>query len=143
MDGYFGKPELSASALTPDGYYRTGDWCREDEDGAISVTGRIAETILSGGENVFPLEVENVIMAMAGILEAAVAGAPDDVWGQAVTAFVVRSDRSISEADVVNACRRDLAGFKAPRRVVFLNDLPKNALGKVEKRDLVRSLKPA
>lgn len=143
MDGYFGKPELSASALTPDGWYRTGDWCREDEDGAISVTGRIAETILSGGENVFPLEVENVIMAMAGIVEAAVAGAPDDVWGQAVTAFVVRSDRSISEADVVNACRRDLAGFKAPRRVVFLDDLPKNALGKVEKRQLVRLLKPA
>jgi acyl-CoA synthetase (AMP-forming)/AMP-acid ligase II len=106
MDGYFGKPELSAAALTPDGWYRTGDWCREDEDGAIAVTGRIAETILSGGENVFPLEVENVIMTMTGIVEAAVAGAPDDVWGQAVTAFVVRSDRSISEADVVNACRR-------------------------------------
>jgi fatty-acyl-CoA synthase len=143
MDGYFGKPELSAAALTADGWYRTGDWCREDEDGAISVTGRIAETILSGGENVFPLEVENVIMAMTGIVEAAVAGAPDDVWGQAVTAFVVRSDRLISEADIVNACRRDLAGYKAPRRVIFLDELPKNALGKVEKRELVRSLKPA
>jgi acyl-CoA synthetase (AMP-forming)/AMP-acid ligase II len=62
---------------------------------------------------------------------------------QAVTAFVVRSDRSISEADVVNACRRDLAGYKASRRVVFLDELPKNALGKVEKRELVRSLKSA
>ena len=60
-----------------------------------------------------------------------------------MTAFVVRSDQSISEADVVNACRRDLAAYKAPRRVIFLDELPKNALGKVEKRDLVRSLKPA
>jgi long-chain acyl-CoA synthetase len=143
MDGYFDKPEVSAAALTPDGWYRTGDWCREDQDGAIAVTGRIAETILSGGENVFPLEVENVIMTMAGIVEAAVAGAPDDVWGQAVTAFVVRSDQSISESDVVNACRKELAAFKAPRSVIFLDELPKNALGKVEKRDLVRSLKPA
>ncbi|GGF58688.1 fatty-acyl-CoA synthase [Marmoricola endophyticus] len=119
-----------------DGLMSSGDIGRFDEDGRLFIEGRDDEMIVSGGENVFPQEVEDVIAKHDGVDEVAAIGVDDDEFGQRLRAFVVRSDDSLSEDDVKDHVKQNLARYKVPRDVVFLDELPRNATGKILKREL-------
>jgi fatty-acyl-CoA synthase len=126
-----------ATKAFADGLMSTGDMGCFDESGRLSIVGRDDDMIVSGGENVFPSEVEDLIVGLDGVVEAAVLGAPDDEFGQRLRAFVVKADdASLSEEDVKAAVRSGLARFKVPRDVVFLDELPRTSTGKVLKREL-------
>ena len=135
--GYWDDEAGTRAAFTPDGFFRTGDVGRIDENGLLSVVDRVKDMIVTGGENVASLEVERVLAAMPGVGQVAVVGVPDDRWGEAVCAVVVRdAGATITAGDVVDHCRAHLASFKKPQHVVFVDDLPKNAAGKILKREL-------
>lgn len=137
MKGYWNAPELTAEVMR-DGYYLTGDLATVDELGYIFIVDRKKEMIISGGFNVYPTEVEQVLYAMPEIFEAAVVGVPDEQWGEAVKAVVVLKPGKELDADAIMAyCGEHLAGFKKPRSVDFVSELPKNPNGKVVRR-LVR-----
>jgi fatty-acyl-CoA synthase len=139
MRGYWNDPEGTAAALTPDGWFKTGDLARVDEEGYYWIMGRSKDVIISGGENIYPAELENVLTDCAAIAEAAVIGVDDPKWGEAACACIVRKQGSnIEETEVLNLFSNRLAKFKHPRRVVFLDSLPKNAMGKVQKFELKR-----
>ena len=131
--GYWNDPEASAAAFTPDGWFRTGDLGTLDADGYLTLSGRARELIISGGFNVYPREVEEAIASLPGVREAAVVGLPDADLGERVAAAIVRDPRGpeIDAGGVTRHCRERLAGFKAPRTVVFVEELPRNAMGKV------------
>jgi len=137
MRGYWNDPAATAASLTPDGWFKTGDLARIDEDGCYWIIGRSKDVIISGGENIHPAELENVLADCPQIAEAAVVGVDDARWGEAACACVVRKD-SINEQEVLALFRDRLAKFKHPRRVVFLDSLPRNAMGKVQKQELKR-----
>ena len=127
------------SGLTPQGWFRTGDLARVDEDGFYWIVGRSKDVIISGGENIHPAELENVLADCAEIAEASVVGIDDPKWGEAACACVVRRpDSSLNEAGVRKFFEGRLARYKHPRRVVFLDSLPRNAMGKVLKGELKR-----
>jgi fatty-acyl-CoA synthase len=132
--GYWRNPEATAEAWAG-GWFHTGDLATVDEAGYVSVVDRKKDMVVTGGENVYPREVEDVLSGLPGVVEAAVIGLPDPEWGEAVTAVLV-SDGSLTPDGVRDRCRASLAGFKVPRRVVFLDGLPRNASGKVLKREL-------
>ena len=140
MRGYWNAPQATAAALTPEGWFRTGDLARTDEDGYTWVIGRSKDVIISGGENIYPAELENVLADCPAIAEAAVIGVDDPKWGEAACAVVVRKGE-ISEREIFDLFRDRLAKFKHPRRVVFADSLPKNAMGKVQKFELKRRIK--
>jgi acyl-CoA synthetase (AMP-forming)/AMP-acid ligase II len=136
MTGYWNAPEATAAVLR-DGWYHTGDMARRDSDGYLYLVDRRVDVIVSGGLNVYSLEVEQVINRIPGVVESAVVGVPDERWGEAVAAFVVCGPGTdISESAVIARCRAALAHFKAPRSVRFRAELPRNAMGKVDKRAL-------
>ena len=139
MRAYWGDAAATAAALTPDGWFRTGDLARVDDEGFYWVMGRSKDVIISGGENVYPAELENVLADCPAIAEAAVIGVEDPKWGEAACACVVRK-AAIDEQGVLDLFKERLAKFKHPRRVVFLDSLPKNAMGKVQKFELKKSL---
>jgi 2-furoate---CoA ligase len=136
--GYWRRPDADARGLR-DGWYFTGDLGYRDADGDYWVTGRVDDMIITGGENVYPIEVEDVLARHPAVAEVAVVGLPDEKWGQAVTAFVVPRQPSLSAADLDAHCRAsdDLAAFKRPKRVVFVRALPKSPVGKLLRRLLV------
>lgn len=135
FEGYWRRPESDAKALR-DGWYFTGDLGRMDADGDLFVTGRVDDMIISGGENVSPVEVESCLSLMPGVSECAVVGMPDERWGNVVTAFVRRSG-PITPDEIDSHCRNSgLAGYKRPRRIVFVTDLPKSPVGKLLRRVL-------
>lgn len=135
--GYFERPEETAAALTPDGWLRTGDGGYLDDDGYLFLTDRIKDMIVSGGENVYPVEVEEVLAHHPDVAEVAVVGVPDRRWGETVKAFVVpRSGRSPAPDELIEFARRRLAGYKIPRTFEFVDDLPRTPSGKVLKRAL-------
>ncbi|MGL4574037.1 MAG: o-succinylbenzoate--CoA ligase [Burkholderiaceae bacterium] len=139
MRGYF-KHEFndSPSGLDADGWFATGDLGRIDADGVLWIAGRAKDMLISGGENIYPAELENVLTGMPQIAEAAVIGLPDAQWGEVpVACIVARSGTQVDEATVLAAFDGKLARFKHPKRVVFLHELPKNAMGKVEKARLL------
>jgi len=141
MRGYWNDPAATAAALTKDGWFRTGDLARVDDEGYYWIMGRSNDLIISGGENVFPAELENVLADCPQIAEAAVLGIEDAKWGQAACAVVVRRPGArLDEAGVLALFADRLARFKHPRRVVFVHELPKNALGKVQKSELRKLL---
>lgn len=121
------------------GWLYTGDLFSQDEDGFYFFESRMDDMIVSGGENIYPREVENVLLSIPGVQDAAVAGLPHPQWGQAVTAFVVREDNGLGEEDISRFFKENhsIARFKRPRGVVFLDELPRNANGKVLRRTLV------
>jgi o-succinylbenzoate---CoA ligase len=131
-------PTVAPGARAGDGWLHTGDLGRLDERGRLSVTGRKADTIVSGGENVAPSEVEAVLEAHADVLEAAVVGLPDEQWGEAVTAIVVTRPGAVPDSDALRAhCAAALASFKVPKRVVLRGDpLPRTRSGKLLRREL-------
>jgi long-chain acyl-CoA synthetase len=130
LPGYWRDPEASAAALTSDGFYRTGDVGVTDADGYVTIIDRLNDVVISGGENVFPAEVEAVLVRHPGVVDAAVIGIPDDRWGETVHAVVVAGP-GLDEAGLVGWARERLAGFKCPASVSVVPELPRNATGKV------------
>ncbi|HYC36093.1 MAG TPA: class I adenylate-forming enzyme family protein [Usitatibacter sp.] len=135
MKEYFRDPENTRKALLPDGWLRTGDVARMDEDGFIFIVGRSKEMILRGGENISPLEIEEVAVRHPAVREVAAVGVPDRIWGETVGLCVVKRSE-VSEQDLVEHCRAHLSAFKVPQRVVFVDELPRNAVGKVTRNAL-------
>jgi acyl-CoA synthetase (AMP-forming)/AMP-acid ligase II len=135
MREYWNRPEATAETIV-DGWLHTGDVAVVDADGFIFIQDRIKDMIISGGENVYPAEIENLLMAHDGIAEAAVIGQPSAKWGESPLAIVVRRDDALSEADVLQFCRGKLANFKRPYGVVFVKEIPRNPSGKILKRIL-------
>jgi O-succinylbenzoic acid--CoA ligase len=124
-------PMVSRGALAPDGWLHSGDRGRLDADGYLYVDGRIKDTIVTGGENVAAAEVEEVLVAHPAVADAAVVGRPDPEWGEAVTAFVVVD--GAGDDELVAWCRERLAGYKVPRAIVRVEELPRTASGKLLK----------
>lgn len=137
--GYWDDPEATAKAFT-DGWFRTGDAGRVDAAGYLYLVDRIKDVIITGGENVSSLEVEDVLRAVPGVAQVAVVGLPDPRWGQTVCAVIVPAGAQPSEDDLVAACRARLAGFKTPRRIEYADALPRTGTGKVRKSALRDSL---
>jgi fatty-acyl-CoA synthase len=134
--GYWKRPDLSA-ASPRGGWWHTGDLAWRDSDGDLWIAGRLKEMIKTGGEQVYPIEVERVIAMLEDVVDTAVVGLPDEEWGEAVTAFVVKAPASgLDAAAVLAHCRRHLAGFKKPRRVLFIDALPRTATNKVSRAAL-------
>ena len=136
MLGYWNNPDATAATLHPDGWLRTGDAGYLD-DGYLYLHDRLKDMIVSGGENVYPAEVENVLMTQPGVADAAVIGVPDERWGEAVKAVIVASPGAeLSAEDVIAYARTRLGGFKLPKSVDFVAALPRNPSGKLLKREL-------
>ena len=136
MRGYWNRPEESAAAFTSDGFFRTGDVAIQDDDGYFQIVDRKKDMVLVSGFNVYPNEIEAVCAEHPGVLESACVGVPDEKTGEAVKVFVVKRDAALTEQDLVEHCRRNLTGYKVPRYVVFLPELPKSPVGKILRRDL-------
>ncbi len=137
MAGYFNRPDETAAALTADGWLRTGDGGYLDDAGYLFLTDRIKDMIVSGGENVFPVEVEEALSQHPAVDQVAVIGVPDERWGETVKALVVQRAGTTASADELTAFARErLAGYKLPRSIAFVDDLPRTPSGKVLKREL-------
>lgn len=135
--GYWNQPDKTAESFTADGWFRTGDLGRFDGDGYLALAGRAKDLIISGGLNVYPKEIEERIDALPGVTESAVIGVPDADFGEAVVAVVVaRPGHALTEAGIIATLKGEIAGFKVPKRVVFATELPRNAMGKVQKSAL-------
>ena len=142
--GYWRNPEESAKAFTEDGYLRTGDLARRDEHGFFFLVDRKKDMFISGGENVYPAEVEAVLKSHPGVAEAAVVAAPDEKWGEVGHAFILlRLDAVGDEAALRSLCERDLARYKHPRTIRFVDDMPRTGSGKVVKAELRKLLDPS
>lgn len=137
MAGYWNLPKETANTIVVDGWLRTGDAGYLDEEGYLYVTDRIKDMIISGGENIYPAEIENILMSFPGILDAAVIGVPSDRWGETPKAIIVRKPGSNPSAEeVIVYCRERLAHYKCPTSVDFVDSIPRNPSGKVLKREL-------
>ena len=133
FSGYWRMPEKTAEEFTADGYFKTGDVGRQDPDGRVWISGRAKDLIISGGYNVYPKEIELILDELPGVGESAVIGCPHRDFGEAVVAVIVGSG---DEAAVIATARQSLAAYKAPKKVFFVDDLPRNAMGKVQKNVL-------
>ena len=139
--GYWRQPEKTAAAFTADGWFRTGDMGLREADGYYSLKGRAKDLIISGGFNVYPPEVELVLAEHPAVAASAVIGCPDNEWGERVTALIVlRPSMSVDEQEIIAFCRERLVHYKAPRQVIFVPELPRNAMGKVQKAELRQQL---
>jgi long-chain acyl-CoA synthetase len=136
MAGYWQRPEETAKTMFEGGWLRTGDMGRMDEKGLIFITDRKKDMILVSGFNVFPNEIEDVAVAMEGVLEAAAVGVPDEKSGEIVKLFIVRKDPELTEDQVREYCRENLTGYKRPKLIEFRDELPKTNVGKILRRAL-------
>jgi long-chain acyl-CoA synthetase len=138
MAGYWNNPAATAEAVTPDGWLRTGDAGYWDSDGYLYLHDRVKDMIVSGGENIYPAEVENAIMRHPDVVDVAVIGVPDERWGEAVKAIVVSApgEPPPRPEDLIRFCHDQLAGYKCPKTVDFASSLPRNPSGKLLKREL-------
>jgi long-chain acyl-CoA synthetase len=136
MAGYWNRPEESAKVMTADGYFRTGDIGVMSPDGYTKIVDRKKDMILVSGFNVYPNEIEEVIASHPGVLECAVIGVADDKSGEAVKAFIVKKDPSITAEDIIKFCREQLTAYKVPKHIEFRADLPKTNVGKILRRQL-------
>jgi acyl-CoA synthetase (AMP-forming)/AMP-acid ligase II len=138
MAGYLNRPEATAETITADEWVRTGDIGRLDGHGYVYIEDRIKDMIITGGENVYGPEVESVLTEHPAVADAAVIGVPDDFWGESVKAIVVTGNLSddVTAEDIIEFCRRHLAGYKCPKTVDFVSALPRNASGKILKTTL-------
>ena len=135
MKGYWNNEEATRQAVTEDGWFKTGDAGYRDEDGFLFLHDRVKDMIVTGGENVYPAEVENALMKHPAVADVAVIGVPDQKWGEAVKAIVVKAaGTDPTEAELITFCREHLAGFKLPKSVDFAEVLPRNPSGKLLKR---------
>ncbi len=136
MEGYWQRPEETAEVMFPGGWLRTGDIGRMDDDGYFYIEDRKKDMILVSGFNVYPNEIENVVVEIDGVLEAAAIGVPDERSGEIVKIFVVRKDPDLTEKDILDYCRENLTGYKRPKIVEFRDELPKTNVGKILRRAL-------
>jgi malonyl-CoA/methylmalonyl-CoA synthetase len=142
FQGYWQMPEKTAEEFRPDGWFRTGDVGRFDADGYLSIVGRSKDLIITGGYNVYPKEIESVLDALPGVVESAVIGVPHADFGEAVTAVVVRAAQaSLTEAGIIAELKQQISNFKVPKHVHFVDDLPRNTMGKVQKNLLREKFK--
>ena len=137
--GYWDLPQETAKTIK-DGWLYTGDYGRMDEGGYVYIVDRKNDMIISGGKNIYPREIEEVLYSHPGVLEAAVVGVPDDHWGESVKALLVlRDGAKATEEEVISFCKENLASYKKPRSVEFRKELPKSPTGKILKR-LIRDV---
>lgn len=136
MEGYWQNAEETAKVMLPGGWFRTGDIGRMDENGFVYIEDRKKDMILVSGFNVYPNEIEGVVVEMDGVLEAAAIGIPDEKSGEVVKLFVVRSDPSVTEADIISWCGENLTRYKVPKEIELREDLPKTNVGKILRREL-------
>ena len=137
MKGYANQESATAALLDDDSWLHTRDMGYIDEDGYVYLVGRKDDIIIRGGENIAPAEIEAVLHAHPAVDEAAIIGAPDEDWGQKIVAFVaLRPGQTASADDIGEFCKSRLASFKKPQEINFLDELPKNPLGKVLKKEL-------
>jgi acyl-CoA synthetase (AMP-forming)/AMP-acid ligase II len=137
MGGYWGKPEATEAAITADGWLRSGDGGHVDAEGYVYVTDRIKDMIISGGENIYPAEIERVLAEHPSVGDVAVIGVPDERWGEVPKAVVVAAPgATVDEAALLAYCREHLASFKCPKSVDVVDELPRNPTGKILKKDL-------
>jgi malonyl-CoA/methylmalonyl-CoA synthetase len=140
--GYWNRPDATTEAFSADGWFKTGDLGWRSADGYYTITGRARELIISGGYNVYPREIEDVLAEHPAISDVAVLGAPDADLGEQVVAVIVPKEGQMPEAaEIIAFCRERLASYKKPRQVVFVDSLPRNALGKVQKHLLAKRIK--
>ena len=142
MSGYLNNVEATNVAIT-DGWLKTGDVGMLDDEGYLTIVDRIKDMIIVSGFNVFPVDVEDIVTKHAGVAEAAVVGAPCENTGEKVVVYVVKKDENLSESDLIEHCRNGLTNYKVPKKVCFVDDLPKSPVGKVlrrELRDMAKSL---
>ncbi len=135
MTGYWNRPDATAEAIR-DGWFYSGDVATRDDEGFIWIQDRLKDMIISGGENIYPAEIENVIMGHPGVADVAVIGVPHEKWGETPLAVVVKRDAELTEESVIEHCNGKLAKFKMPSAVRFLDAIPRNASGKALKREL-------
>ena len=136
MAGYWNRPDETAKVMTADGYFRTGDLAMMLPDGQIKIVDRLKEMIIVSGFNVYPNEVEDVLVRHPKVVEAAVIGLPDAVSGEAVCAYVVRRDDSVTADELRAFCAQSLTRYKLPKTITFRAELPKSNVGKVLRRVL-------
>ena len=137
FSGYWQMPEKTREEFTSDGYFKTGDVGRVDQDGYVSIVGRSKDLIISGGYNVYPAEIEGVINTFAGVAESAVVGVPDADFGEVGVAIVIpKPGAKLEPANILQKLKAMLANFKVPKRCYVVTDLPRNAMGKVQKNVL-------
>ena len=137
MLGYWKRPDDTAKAITSDGWFKTGDAGYIDADGYVYIHDRVKDMIVSGGENVYPAEVENVLMSHPAIADVAVIGIPHEKWGETALAVVVKAQGAeVTEQEIIDFSRERLARFKCPTQVQWADVLPRNPSGKVLKKDL-------
>jgi len=136
MSGYWNRPDETAKVMTADGYFRSGDIGIMDQDGYVKIVDRKKDMILVSGFNVYPNELEEVIMAHPGVLECAVVGVPDEHSGEAVKVFVVRKDPALNAEQLMDYCKQEFTGYKKPKYIEFRDELPKTNVGKILRRAL-------
>jgi|CXWL01.1.fsa_nt_gi fatty-acyl-CoA synthase len=134
--GYWNKPEATAAVLDEDGFFHTGDLARRDDEGFFTIAGRAKDMLITGGVNVYPAEIEGVLLLHPGLADAAVVGVPDERWGEAGVAFLVGRDGAVPQADLAAHLSERLARYKHPKAVVWVDELPRTAYGKVVKGEL-------
>ena len=136
MKGYWNKPDATKEAIVESWFY-SGDAGFFDDEGYLFIHDRVKDMIVSGGENIYPAEVENALMSSTEILDAAVIGIPDDKWGESVKGFVVLADdSSLSEDEIISYTRTQIAAYKCPKSIEFIKELPRNPSGKILRREL-------
>ncbi len=141
MKGYWNLPDETAKTILDDGWLRTGDAGYLDEDGYLYIHDRVKDMIVSGGENIYPAEIENVLMAHPAVADVAVIGVPSDRWGETPKALIVKAaDADPTEQELIDYCRERLAKFKCPTSVEWIDALPRNPSGKILKKDLPRAV---
>ncbi len=138
--GYLNQPDATAESFSRDGWFKTGDLGKVSADGYYTITGRTKDLIISGGYNIYPREVEEALLSCPGVAEAAVFGQSDPEFGECVCAAIVRTDLTLTAEAVVEHCRAVLAGYKKPRHLFFVEALPRNAMGKVQKHILAETI---
>jgi len=136
MAGYWQRPDETAKVMTPDGYFKSGDIGVMDERGYFKIVDRKKDMILVSGFNVYPTELEDVVSQLAGVMECACVGMPDDNTGEAVKLVIVKKDPDLTEAKVRAYCRENLTGYKQPKVIEFRDELPKTPVGKILRREL-------
>jgi len=135
MKGYYNRPDETAKTIV-DGWLCTGDMATMDADGFFKIVDRKKDMILVSGFNVYPNEVEDVLVSHPKVMEAAVIGIPDEKSGEVVKAFVVKNDKSCSEKELIEYCKEQLTGYKRPKSYEFRSELPKSNVGKILRKDL-------
>ena len=141
MAGYWNRPDETAKVMDKDGWFATGDIGVMDERGFVRIVDRKKDMILVSGFNVYPNEIEAVVVMHPGVLECAAVGVPDAKSGEAVKLFVVKKDEALTAEDVLKHCREHLTGYKCPRDVEFRKELPKTNVGKILRRELRDEMK--